>query len=69
MEDNKNSNIKEQDEVKKSKYMPEYKQEKLKNDDSLENSDIREKSKTETQQNNMNEEKIKNMPCENITES
>ena len=32
MEDNKNSNIKEQDEVKKSKYIPEYKKENQKKD-------------------------------------
>ena len=65
MEDNTDSNKEKQDGLKK----PENIQENQKRDSSFENSDIKEKSKTETQQNDVNEGKIKNMPCENITES
>ena len=65
MEDNTDSNKEKQDGLKK----PENIQENQKRDSSFENSDTKEKSKTEIPKNDTEEGKIKNESSENITES
>ena len=65
MEDNTDSNKENQDGLKK----PENIQENQKRDSSFENSDTKEKSKTEIPKNDTEEGKIKNESSENITES
>ena len=65
MEDNTDSNREKQDGVKKLENI----QENQKRDSSFENSDIKEKSKTEIPKNDTEEEKIKNESSKNITES
>ena len=65
MEDNTDSNREKQDDVKKPENIQEYQ----KRDSSFENSDIKEKSKTEIPKNDTEEEKIKNESSKNITES
>ena len=65
MEDNTDSNKEKQDGLKK----PENIQENQKRDSSFENSDIKEKSKTEIPKNDTEEGKIKNESSKNIIES